>query len=37
MNYILDVSCLDAYSSGAKQRFITLYSELIKLNKKKYL
>ena len=35
MNYILDVSCLDAYSSGAKQRFITLYSELIKLNKKK--
>ncbi len=35
MNYILDVSCLDAYSSGAKQRFITLYSELIRLNKKK--
>ena len=35
MSYVLDVSCLDAYSSGAKQRFINLYSELIKLNKKK--
>ncbi len=35
MSYVLDVSCLDAYSSGAKQRFINLYSELIKINKKK--
>ena len=35
MNYILDVSTLDAYSSGAKQRFVTLYAELIKVNKDK--
>ena len=35
MNYILDISCLDTYSSGAKQRFLSLYSELIKDNKKK--
>ena len=35
MTYILDISCLDRYSSGAKQRFLSLYSELIRLNKKK--
>ena len=35
MNYILDVSCLDKYSSGAKQRFMINYSSLIKLNKNK--
>ena len=32
---ILDVSTLNLYSSGAKQRFLSLYSELIKSNKKK--
>ena len=32
---ILDVSTLNLYSSGAKQRFLSLYSELIKNNKKK--
>ena len=35
MAYILDVSCLDAFSSGAKQRFIINYSNLIKSNKHK--
>ena len=35
MKYILDISCLDTYSSGAKQRILSLYSELIKTNKKK--
>tara|TARA_B100000787_G_scaffold114955_1_gene85724 strand:+ start:1128 stop:2240 length:1113 start_codon:yes stop_codon:yes gene_type:complete len=35
MKYVLDISTLDALSSGAKQRFLNLYSELIKLNKKK--
>jgi glycosyltransferase involved in cell wall biosynthesis len=35
MKFILDVSSLDMYASGAKQRFISLYSELIKNNKKK--
>ena len=35
MDYILDISCLDTYASGAKQRFLSLYSELIKVNKKK--
>ena len=35
MKYILDVSTLDAYSSGAKQRFLNLYSGLIKANKNK--
>lgn len=32
---ILDVSTLNLYSSGAKQRFLSLYSQLIKGNKKK--
>ena len=36
MKYILDVSTLDAYSSGAKQRFLNLYSGLIKTNKNKH-
>ena len=36
MNYILDVSTLDAYSSGAKQRFLNLYSGLLQSNKKKH-
>ena len=36
MNYILDISTLDNSASGAKQRFLSLYSELIK-NKKKFL
>lgn len=35
MKYIFDISCLDTYASGAKQRFLKLYSELIKKNKKK--
>ena len=35
MQYVLDVSCLDSYSSGAKQRFLSLYSELVKNSKKK--
>ncbi len=35
MKYVLDVSCLDTYASGAKQRFLKLYSELIKSSKKK--
>ena len=35
MKYILDISCLDNYSSGAKQRFLSLYKELIKTNKNK--
>ena len=35
MKYILDVSCLDELSSGAKQRFLNLYSALINTNKKK--
>ncbi len=35
MKCVLDVSSLDIYASGAKQRFLTLYSELIKNNKKK--
>ena len=35
MKYVLDISCLDTLSSGAKQRFLSLYSELIKINKKK--
>lgn len=34
---ILDVSTLNLYSSGAKQRFLSLYSQLIKGNKKKIL
>lgn len=33
MKYVLDISCLDTYSSGAKQRVLTLYTELIKANK----
>ena len=36
MNYILDVSTLDSNFSGAKQRFINLYVELIKANKDKH-
>lgn len=36
MKYILDVTCLDEYSSGAKQRFVSLYSNLIIQNKKNY-
>ena len=35
MKYVLDISSLDMYASGAKQRFLTLYSELIKNSKKK--
>ena len=35
MKYVLDISCLDKYSSGAKQRFLSLYKELIKINKNK--
>ena len=35
MKYILDISCLDELSSGAKQRFLNLYSLLINSNKKK--
>ena len=35
MKYILDISCLDELSSGAKQRFLNLYSILINSNKKK--
>lgn len=35
MKCVFDVSCLDVYASGAKQRFLSLYSELIKNNKKK--
>ena len=35
MRYILDISTLDNSASGAKQRFLSLYSELIKKNKKK--
>jgi glycosyltransferase involved in cell wall biosynthesis len=35
MKYVLDISCLDTYASGAKQRFLSLYSELIKNNKNK--
>jgi glycosyltransferase involved in cell wall biosynthesis len=35
MKHVLDVSTLNTYSSGAKQRFLNLYSELIKNNKKK--
>ena len=35
MKYVLDVSCLDNYASGAKQRFLKLYSELVKSLKKK--
>jgi len=35
MNYILDISCLDELSSGAKQRFLNLYSALIRTNKNK--
>ena len=35
MKYILDISCLDELSSGAKQRFLNLYSLLINTNKKK--
>tara|TARA_B100000767_G_scaffold234619_1_gene227515 strand:+ start:183 stop:1295 length:1113 start_codon:yes stop_codon:yes gene_type:complete len=35
MKYILDISCLDELSSGAKQRFLNLYSLLIKTNNKK--
>ena len=35
MKYVLDISCLDKYSSGAKQRFLSLYTELIKINKNK--
>ena len=35
MKYILDISSLDQYSSGAKQRFLSLYHELIKTNKNK--
>ena len=35
MKYILDISCLDELSSGAKQRFLNLYSSLIKTNNKK--
>ena len=37
MRYILDISTLDNSASGAKQRFLSLYSELIKKNKKKFL
>ena len=35
MKYVLDISCLDKYSSGAKQRFLNFYTELIKSEKKK--
>lgn len=35
MMYVFDISCLDTYASGAKQRFLGLYSELIKKNKNK--
>jgi len=35
MKYVLDISCLDELSSGAKQRFLNLYSLLINTNKKK--
>lgn len=35
MKYVLDVSCLDTYASGAKQRFLKLYSELVRNSKKK--
>ena len=35
MRYILDISTLDNSASGAKQRFLSLYSELIKKKKKK--
>ena len=35
MKYVLDISCLDEYSSGAKQRFLNFYTELIKSEKKK--
>ena len=35
MKYVLDISCLDELSSGAKQRFLNLYSILINTNKKK--
>ena len=35
MQHVFDISCLDMHASGAKQRFLSLYSELIKKNKKK--
>lgn len=35
MRYVLDISTLDTFASGAKQRFLTLYSELVKNNKNK--
>ena len=35
MYYILDISTLDKYSSGAKQRFLSIYSNLIKSDSKK--
>ena len=35
MYCVLDVSTLDTFSSGAKQRFVNIYRELIKHNKKK--
>ena len=38
MYYILDISTLDKYSSGAKQRFLSIYSNLVKSDfKKKFL
>ena len=35
MQHVFDISCLDMHASGAKQRFLSLYSEIIKKNKKK--
>ena len=36
MHHVFDISCLDMHASGAKQRFLSLYSEIIKKNKKKF-
>ena len=35
MKNVLDISCLDKYSSGAKQRFLNFYTELVLKEKKK--
>ena len=32
-NYVLDLSCLDSNSSGAKQRILSIYTNLVSLNK----
>ena len=37
MKNVLDISCLDKYSSGAKQRFLNFYTELVLKEKKTFI